>query len=160
MIMILVTHSALGAALGAMAGEPALGAALGFASHFVLDAIPHWDYELRSSRKDEQNPLNDDLIIGRDFWFDLLKIGLDAALGLGLAFWLAGGLGLAGAFGALLPDFLPFAYFKFRRFPPLRALQKFHLRVHATRRLTEPILGSGLQLALIIIVVVWFSLWR
>src|SRR3989344_6041507 len=133
--MILATHAIAGAALAAtMPDQPILAFIAGAASHFLLDAIPHWDYELRSSRKDEKNPLNNDIMIGRDFWFDLIKLGTDALVGLVLS-WLffqsffTGQLGLltftAGAAGGLLPDALQFAYFKLRS-PWLTALQRFH----------------------------------
>lgn len=140
--MILATHAIAGAALAAaMPDRPILAFTAGAASHFLLDAIPHWDYKLRSSRKDEDNPLNNDIVIGRYFWFDLIKIGTDALLGLILS-WLFfhsffadhGQLGLltfiAGAIGGLLPDALQFAYFKLRS-PWLTALQRFHYWIHA-----------------------------
>jgi hypothetical protein len=32
--------------------HPTTAFVLGFASHFVLDAIPHWDYAIRSAAVD------------------------------------------------------------------------------------------------------------
>src|SRR3990167_1259005 len=86
--MILATHAIAGAALVvAIPERPILAFAAGVASHFLLDTIPHWDYELRSSQKDENNPLNNDIVIGSDFWFDLIKIGTDTFLGLALSWF-------------------------------------------------------------------------
>ncbi|MFH1170506.1 MAG: hypothetical protein V1704_03015 [Candidatus Vogelbacteria bacterium] len=162
--MILATHAITSAALAAlMPDQPILAFTAGVASHFLLDAIPHWDYDLRSSRKDENNPLNNDMIIGRDFWFDLIKLGADTFLGLALG-WLFfhqffldhGSLGLltfaAGAIGGLLPDALQFAYFKLR--PPaggwLTALQRFHYWIHADQAWKlKPLVGIVSQTLLV-----------
>lgn len=42
--MFETTHALAGAALGSLAGGPAGAFLAGFASHALLDAIPHWDY--------------------------------------------------------------------------------------------------------------------
>jgi hypothetical protein len=45
--MLLVTHLAVGAAIGeavhGLPGAPAIAFVLGVASHYVLDALPHWE---------------------------------------------------------------------------------------------------------------------
>jgi hypothetical protein len=47
--MILSTHAIVGGAVASLLpSHPMPVAALGFASHFAIDAIPHWDYPLRS----------------------------------------------------------------------------------------------------------------
>lgn len=47
--MILSTHAVVGGAIGSLfPSHPILVALLGFTSHFVIDAIPHWDYPLKS----------------------------------------------------------------------------------------------------------------
>ena len=47
--MILSTHAIVGGAIASLfPSHPALVAVAGFASHFAIDAIPHWDYPLRS----------------------------------------------------------------------------------------------------------------
>ena len=161
--MILATHAIAGAALAAaMPGQPVLAFAAGAASHFLLDAIPHWDYELRSSRKDEKNPLNNDIVIGRDFWFDLIKLGADTFVGLTLSWFFfqsffIGQLGLStfamGAVGGLLPDLLQFVYFKLRS-PWLTALQRFHQWIHADHdHKLEPVIGIISQAFLIAIII-------
>jgi hypothetical protein len=48
--MILSTHAIAGAAIASfLPSHPTAAFVLGFASHFVLDAIPHWDYPIRSA---------------------------------------------------------------------------------------------------------------
>ncbi len=156
-IMTLGTHAAVGAVVaGLVPANPVLGFGLAFASHFVLDMIPHWDYQLGSARRDEDNALNDDLVIGRAFVYDLAKIGTDFALGLFGALiilatfydWTVWTWVLAGAVGGALPDALQFAYFKCRR-EPLVSLQRFHQWVHTKVRLDgRPLLGASLQVLL------------
>ena len=47
--MILSTHAVVGGAIASLGpSDPILAAAAGFASYFAIDAIPHWDYPLRS----------------------------------------------------------------------------------------------------------------
>jgi hypothetical protein len=47
--MILSTHAIVGAALASlMPSHPIAAFAAGFASHFVIDSTPHWDYPLKS----------------------------------------------------------------------------------------------------------------
>lgn len=163
--MILATHAITGAAFAAvMPDRPILAFTTGVMSHFLLDAIPHWDYELRSKREDASNPLNNDMIINREFWFDLIKLGADTFVGIGLG-WLFfhqfftnyGSLGLltfaAGVIGGLLPDALQFAYFKFRS-PALTALQRFHYSIHADHaRKLKPLVGVVTQ-ALIVVAII------
>ena len=161
--MVLSTHAIIGSALATlMPTFPLAGLALAGVSHFATDAIPHWDYQLRSKSDDESNFLNDDMrASGRDFLIDLTKIGFDLALGFGLSFLIWGwwfGLPLMsillGAFGGVLPDFLQFAYFKIRR-EPLTSLQRFHHFIHAKLRLTGRfVLGPILQVFLVIIFIV------
>ncbi len=159
--MTLTTHAVVGAAIAtSMPNHPVIGFTLAFASHFVLDAIPHWDYKLSSQKTDNVNRLNDDMIIDRNFFIDLLKIGIDMSCGILLVlflftlynphlFWIP----MIGAAGAVLPDALQFAYFKWRH-QPLIALQRFHLGIHAKRNFDKkPMIGIPFQIAVIILVV-------
>lgn len=159
--MILFTHAAIGAAVAEAARSPALVFTLAFASHFVLDAIPHWDYHLRSVRVDAAGKARD-IEIGRDFLFDFLKIGADAILGTALALYMYGylltpGDGAVifiGIVGGLLPDFLQFAYFKIRR-EPFVSLQRFHRFAHAKHELKGRYIAGSLSQALLILAVFW-----
>ncbi len=136
----------------------------GFGSHFLLDAIPHWDYHLASATKDEADSLNDDMTIGRQFVADLGKIGLDLVVGLALVWWLfaSGADGFQwsiwfGAAGGVLPDLLQFVYFKFRP-APLRPLQRFHQFIHTKKRLDgRPALRIFLQIIIpfALILILW-----
>ncbi len=158
--MILVTHAVVGAGIARVARlHPVPAFIVGFLSHFILDTIPHWDYHLKSSTKGSvANPIDGDFVIGRDFYFDLVKIGFDFSLGLVLPYiFFSQGMSLVdfatseilwGAIGGMTPDFLQFVYTKFRR-EPMVSLQRFHIFMHATRSLSHahvvgPLLQAGL----------------
>jgi len=112
--MILSTHAIVGGAVASLLpSHPALAAVAGFASHFAIDAIPHWDYPL-SSISTGRGADNRGLKIDRDLLLDLMLIGFDALAGLALAIWLFAtpattGVITLGACAAILPDPLQFA---------------------------------------------------
>lgn len=159
--MTLTTHAVVGAALASsMPDHLLVGFVLAFASHFVLDAIPHWDYSLSSYKKDDSNRLNDAMAINKDFFVDLLKIGCDMSCGilLVLLFFTLNGphllwAPLIGAFGAVLPDALQFVYFKWRH-QPMVSLQRFHVWCHSERDFNDkPLVGVPFQAVLIALAV-------
>ena len=165
--MTLTTHAVVGATIASvMPNHPLLGFALAFMSHFLLDAIPHWDYALSSQKTDKSNRMNDDIIINRSFFTDLTKIGLDVLCGVLLVlffFTLYGPhllwLPLVGVAGAILPDALQFAYWKYRH-QPLTSLQRFHIWVHAKKDFNEkPTIGIPMQLAVIIFSIYIFKVY-
>ncbi|MFA6254372.1 MAG: hypothetical protein WC640_03975 [Candidatus Paceibacterota bacterium] len=137
--MILTPHAVVGAALASGFGfSPGIALVAGFASHFVLDSLPHWDYKLLSHHKDKINPINDDIIINRKFLVDLVKLGLDFVAGISLAWLFFANHGLAsnwaimaGALGGVLPDFLQFVYIK-TRIKSLGWVRRWHIYVHGS----------------------------
>lgn len=159
--MVLSTHAVIGGLLGAALMRSPEGAlVLGVASHFALDALPHWDYHL-SSMSEKHNILRKNMHVrSRAFLFDLAKISLDLALGalslllaLGYLGWPLSLVAVLGAVGGVLPDFLQFAYFKLR-WRVLLWLQRFHEGVHTPHRLGHwPILGPLLQVVLVLVFV-------
>jgi hypothetical protein len=47
--LTLTTHAIVGSAIASLIPtHPLLGICMAFASHFLLDALPHWDYPIRS----------------------------------------------------------------------------------------------------------------
>lgn len=165
--MVLFTHAVVGGALGAVTrSHPVLAFFVGFVSHFVLDALPHWDYPLESSRQHESGDhLQGDFVLDHRFLFDLIKIGTDLLLGFVIVYlffsadilrpstFLTQGT-FWGMVGGVLPDFLQFAYYKIKR-EPLTTLQKFHIKVHTDRRFHgQHILGPLLQVLFVTIVLV------
>lgn len=170
--MILSTHAITGAAIASvLPNNPVLGFAAGFLSHFLIDSIPHWDYKLRSAKKDPNNSLNDDLSLGKDFLLDLIKISIDGLLGMAVVIFLFFDYSVTQLFslsvlksvifwgitGALIPDFLQFVYFKFRH-EPFTSLQRFHDFIHGKRIPSDHwILGISLQIIFIALVVYIFK---
>jgi hypothetical protein len=154
--LTLTTHAIVGAAIASvLPAYPAMGIAAAFASHFLLDAIPHWDYPILS---DSVNPnVAAAMKYDRALFTDMLRIGTDAMLGIALALILFARAGdfalvLCAAAAAILPDALQFAYMRFPR-EPLISLQRFHSWTHASRDLcARPIFGVFSQIALIVFV--------
>lgn len=143
--------------------RPVLAFAAGFTSHFLIDAIPHKDYDgyLPSFHHDKANPLNNDMRLGKAFMGDLALIGSDALFGLILSvlvfsyglfelplFWV-----LLGAGAAMVPDALQFVYFKTRS-KILEPLQRLHIWIQQKSPLdTTFAVGFGLQCILVVVVI-------
>jgi len=146
--MILSPHALAGATIASTFHfSPVIAFFAGFASHFILDMLPHWDYKLRSAELDELNPLNNDIIVGRKFIFDLLVMGIDVSLGFFFAGLFFVGRGpvstlaiVSGAVGGVLPDALQFVYMKFR-IEPFTKIQRLHLFMHSGKKIESPVWG-------------------
>jgi hypothetical protein len=160
--MTLTTHALAGGLVGAVAAEnPAAAALFGFMSHFLLDAIPHWDYTLGSSHENNDDPLKNDINVKNPhFMTDLLKIGIDIVIGLAVVilifyknpFLLTGAL--IGAMFAILPDPLQFIYMK-TKVEPFTIIQKFHIFISTKIKLQHrPILGISTQLAIVAVLII------
>jgi hypothetical protein len=139
----LSTHAIVGGAVASLLpSHPVLVAMAGVASHFAIDAIPHWDYPLQSI---SVGPSADNrrLKIDGRLLRDLTLVGFDACSGLAIAIWLFAtratmGAILLGAFAAMLPDPLQFVHSLYPR-EPLKCLQRFHQWIHTKQQLTWPI---------------------
>jgi hypothetical protein len=136
--MILCTHAVVGAALASFVpSHPAAAFAIGFASHFVLDAIPHWDYSIKSR---SINPMiGAPIVFDSALLQDAVTIGFDGLVGIIVALFLFGSSAsqwaiLLGAIGAMLPDPLQFVHARLPR-EPLRTLQRFHRWAHSDKKI-------------------------
>jgi len=121
--MLLTNHVLSGAVIGALARRPAPAFAVGIASHFVLDAIPHWgDWESKRRFLD---------VAVRDGLASLAAMGVLTAAAPAerrLAV-------LAGMAGAALPDAdkPTMLWFGWSPWPP--AVNRFHTAIqHESRR--------------------------
>lgn len=160
--MILTTHAIVGAAAGRIFSNPLMAFAAGFISHFILDAIPHWAYALKSKARNKEEPLKENIVLNREFIGDLARIGLDFVLGVSAAIFIFRGedrfIGapanlLAGIAGGLLPDFMQFLYFKIRH-EPLIFFQKLHIYVHKEKEFSALPYGIPSQIIVIIAAVI------
>jgi hypothetical protein len=106
--MILTPHILVGAAIGAKTQNLGLIVILGILSHFILDKIPHWDYQclgIKNFKKTKNF---------KALFFNFLKIAIDGLIGLLivlLVIWQKNILNLNylpfilfGIFTCLLPD--------------------------------------------------------
>lgn len=164
--MTLTTHAIVGAAVAELfPSNPAAAFIAAFLSHLAIDAIPHWDYKLHSYRRDPNDPLNGDMVLGKDFWIDIAKISFDFFLGIFLSLILFSHLDqptqnsaivILGAIGGMLPDACQFAYWKLR-VEPFKILQKFHSKFIQRKHLSSPA-GISWQVLLVIVVVIGIKL--
>jgi len=160
--MILATHAIAGAAAAQLFPDnPWLAFIAAFASHFILDAIPHWNYQLKSKAKDPSDPLDGKMIWGKKFIVDILKISLDFAAGIALSilFFSKGAdqntaVTILGALGGTLPDALRFAYWQLK-VEPFKFLQKFHYWIHPKKeRQLSLAVGIPLQVLIVAVIIV------
>ena len=137
--MILSTHAIVGGAIASLLpSHPVLAVAAGFASHFAIDAIPHWDYPLRSIATGKTAD-NRKLKMSATLFRDLALIGFDACAGLALALLLFATSTTAwvialGAIAGMLPDPLQFVHSVYPH-EPLKSLQRFHSWIHSKKKL-------------------------
>jgi len=147
--MILSTHAIVGGAIASVfPSHPFTAVAAAFASHFAIDAIPHWDYPLRSITSGPKARNN--LRLGGARLRDVSLIGFDALAGVALAvYFFATSATVAlvslGALAAMLPDPLQFVHSLYPR-GPLNLLQRFHSWMHTNCTLDWPI-GISSQIA-------------
>lgn len=171
--MTQATHAVIGAAAASLFPEqPYLAFAAGFASHFVIDAIPHWDYDrqwLRSINY-SYDKLHTSVRLDRSVGRDVAIVGVDAFIGLVLTLWLAWyldfpvAIALVGAGAGLYPDFLHFVFFAFRNNEwvdrILEPLERFHMWVGWREyKYMHPAKGIALQLVLLVGVVGFLKLF-
>ena len=166
--MTLTTHMAIAAAVAKpfARAHPILGFCAAIASHYLSDAIPHWDYRLRAitdmeeTAKDTWRPDNA-RAFRRTILGDVRRFALDGFLGATLVLIcikpVSGGQWLwvgAAIIGSCLPDFgqgLYLAGFSF-----LKPLQRFHDRMHTKIRLGPyPAVGIPFQ-AIILLLSLYF----
>ena len=153
--MILSTHAIVGGAVASLfPSHPIVAIAAGFGSHFLIDAIPHWDYPLRtiSLGAGARNRLT----FRGSRLRDLAVIAFDGCAGLVLAVVLFSTPStiltvLLGASAAMLPDPLQFAYTLYPH-EPLKSLQRFHGWMHTKHQIGTRI-GVSSQIAFVAAVI-------
>ncbi len=151
--MILVAHILLGALIGLTAPHQYwLVFIIAFASHFLLDAIPHYEYNIRllEERSEERRGVPN-IFRDKKAFLVLGEIAFDFLLGLliiVLLVWFspARQYALVGALSAALPDGL-LALYWVTRTPLLEKLARFHRFVHPKNKNTPLLWGIATQLA-------------
>lgn len=122
--MVAINHALTGAFAAVAIGRPALALPAAFLSHFVIDSLPHWNYQIPYGPKLRQTIIGFDLIAST---LILLFLGL----ALDIDFWLF----LLGGLLGMLPDVMWLPYIiSGRPSPrdkdtPLHILRRFHVKV-------------------------------
>lgn len=161
--MTLTTHAIIAAAAAKplAASSPIFIFLAALASHYLADAIPHWDYRLYSLIEGEEGLAKKDIVFTRTtFWFDILRSAADAAFGLlcvALFVWPTSSqewvFVLLAVTGGIMPDFLQGVYYGLR-LNFLKPHQFFHDWIHARIKLGPyPKLGIPLQLIIVLIAI-------
>ncbi len=120
--MILAPHLLTGAVIATKIKNLPLAIILAFLSNYLLDALPHTEYNLPNFEK--------------KLWLkslpDFLKVGLDFLFGASIILLLSENYFLAftGAFFAILSDGFTFLYFIFPNSKLLKKHFDFHERFH------------------------------
>jgi len=132
--VLLTNHVLSGALIGAVTRRPAAAFAVGVASHFALDAVPHWG-KWASTRHFLRVAVPDGLL-------SLAAMGAITALAPAERRPAV----LAGMTGAALPDIDKPAKLWFGRTPWPRAVDRFHIRIQpeAPRRAHIEIAAAGI----------------
>lgn len=150
--MTLTTHIVIAAAVtkSLVGFHPAFAFLAAAASHYLSDAIPHWDYKILSLENGKDNirwPFGT-----KSFWKDLSRFAMDGLLGVGILYLFLHPRHLedflffsAIIAGSTFPDFLQGLYFT-RYFNFLRPMQRFHDKIHTKIKLGPyPLIGIPLQ---------------
>jgi len=134
--MLSTPHLLVGAAIVHSIPNPAISLPAAFASHFVLDAVPHWDGS-------PEAPFSKKVISG---------VVADYIFGASLVFLITQGdpkqvVVLLGAFLATLPDFI-MAFSRHVRTPLIKLplidrFNKYHSRIQTNVRFTHGALASS-----------------
>lgn len=157
--MILTPHILAGALVGAQTTNPIAAFVFGLVSHYLIDKIPHWDYDIKKIQEKvprlKAGMAAEGLATGsRQVITQWLKIGFDLALPFLITGLLAPNeqsltLSLIGAAGGILPDFLLYLSWQF----PIKILAvhaKFHDKNHSKIKLGH-LAGPASYLAIIVL---------
>lgn len=150
--MLSIAHATTGALIATKIPNPYISVPLILASHYVLDAIPHWDFGTGLSngkttpRQAFLREIPDLIVAG------LLIIAF-FQLGKPLEFTLIGLAPYWGGFFGLFPDFLEVPRNFLRKEPKwLKPVNQFHHRLHHS----IPNKLAGLTPQIILLVLIYF----
>lgn len=117
-------------------------------AHYLMDTIPHREYDISSLKKK----------LSKKSIPDLTQITIDFLIGVILSFWFTWNTVplaaiIAGIIGSVLPDFLTFIYWQTKT-PFLKAITDFHRdTIHPKNNKNTPLIwGLGTQVIAAIII--------
>lgn len=164
--MILTPHILTGALIGVKLENPILGSLFAFLSHYLLDAIPHWEYKFIKNWRNYNNQNLNSIIISeiKSSKYGFLKIIVDLLIGFGILFFLSLYLKkfsylifIYGFFG-ILTDFLIFVYWCFPKISFLKKHFQIHHIIHFSKEKNIKIQKIGFLIEFLIIILNIFYL--
>jgi len=158
--MILITHIIIATAVAKplAGGVPFWGLLIGWASHYLADFIPHWEYQLISLTEKSGNSLETEVKSAsfKEKAADYLLVTSDALLGALISFIIIAPINshqliywFLVVLGGILPDFLQFLYYikKWNFLKPLQTLHNFfHSKIRLKGSLPLNLIGVPLQI--------------
>lgn len=160
--MTLTSHIVISGLLGASTNNYFLAAAVGFFSHFIADAIPHWDSYLSPEFDSRAESEKRRFLKSKFFYKELGKVVIDILIGLGalsLIFFETSGFdnisyAAVGVFFGVLPDPLQLLYHMTNwRF--LKLNRDIQLRLHTLIYKKKPTFWLGILTQVITILLVF-----
>lgn len=164
--MTLATHIVIAAAVAKplVAAHPLFPFLAAVASHYLADAIPHWDYTLHSVPGESTASEKRWAFTRRSFFTDFARVASDGLIGTALV---ASALRPTSVpefsvfalivIGGVFPDLLEGVYYTGRA-PFLKPFHRFHEFIHTKIELgTYPLIGIPLQI-LIALIAMYFLL--
>lgn len=112
--MLETPHVAVGAAIASKFPNPFIAIPLSFASHFILDKVPHWNPHIITETKKFGRPTEKSTNI------IIVDSALALMLGSAIAYEVLPNVNMAisimlCSFASILPDLIEFPYFYFKR---------------------------------------------
>ncbi|MFY9463016.1 MAG: hypothetical protein WAP52_02415 [Candidatus Sungiibacteriota bacterium] len=158
--MTLAVHALIGAATAHQLGlhNPLSLFLAGAATHYLSDAIPHWDWRLFSFSSEEKSETRRWKFASAIFARDIAYVVLDGVLGIAAVLLIAqpssvetAALLLLAALGGMTPDLLQGIYFTGYA-PYLMPLQRFHDFCHTKIKLGPyPAIGIPFQILIALV---------
>ena len=136
--MILLTHALVGASVANLLSfNPALAFGASFASHYLIDAIPHRDYGHYYFLDRNSEPTHY-IFHNYRLFSQIFAMSLDIILSVilcSIIFFTNPAtifITLVGIAGGILPDFLQLIYHLYKK-GPMISVQKFNEKIHAPK---------------------------
>lgn len=144
--MLLTPHILIGALIGFKIQNPWLVFILAIISHFILDAIPHREYDIKALRRKK---------IDKQFIIELFQVITDLVIGVSTTIFFvwhspSRNSAILGMMAAVIPDGITFLYWR-TKFPIFKTITDFHrFTIHPKNNKNTPLIwGLGGQLLII-----------
>lgn len=167
--MILTPHILTGALIGMKLENPILGSLFAFLSHYLLDAIPHWEYNFIKEPQKYNNNQNIALIISeiKAAKSGFIKIIADLIVGFGILLFLFlyfkkfSYLIFIYSLLGILADFLIFIYWCFPKITFLKKYLQIHQAIHFPKEKNIKIqkVGFLIEISIIILNIFYLSFY-